>query len=446
MHIHILGICGTFMGSIAQLAKAMGHQVSGSDQNVYPPMSTQLRAAGIEINEGFDASQLDRKPDLVIVGNVISRGNPSIEAVLDKRIPYVSGPQWLSANLLRDKWVLAVAGTHGKTTTSSMLAWILDYAGFEPGYLIGGVPSNFPQSARLGCSDFFVIEADEYDTAFFDKRSKFVHYHPSTLVLNNLEFDHADIFSNLSDIQKQFHHLIRLVPSTGQIIYPNSDSNLQEVIDQGCWSEVQTLGGDWIARKLSENANQFAVYLGGDHVGEVSWNLIGDHNLSNGLAAVAAARHVGIAPVTACEALCNFKGVKRRLEKLGEKNGISVYDDFAHHPTAIVATIDALRATVGDEKIYTVIEPRSNTMKQGVHKECLLQSVRGADKTIWLQPENLDWELSDYLDSESNPISKVCFSVDEILALLKSVEPQSHILVMSNGSFSGIHHKILQQL
>ena len=451
MHIHILGICGTFMGSLAQLAKAMGHQVSGSDKNVYPPMSIQLAKADITIFEGFATDQFDSKPDLVIVGNVISRGNPAIEYVLDRRIPYTSGPQWLADNVLSNKWVLAVAGTHGKTTTSSMLAWILEYAGFEPGYLIGGVPVNFTESARLGNSDFFVIEADEYDTAFFDKRSKFVHYHPSTLILNNLEFDHADIFPDLAAIQRQFHHLIRLVPASGSVIYPKQDQNLIDVIELGCWSDLQTLGDTWQVEKQNPSASEFLVYFDGEPVASVNWQLLGQHNMLNALAAVAAARSIGILPDIACKALDGFKGVKRRMELLGEVKGVRVYDDFAHHPTAIETTLNGLRNNVGNEKIIAIIEPRSNTMKQGVHKDQLLGAVKQSDRALWLQPESIEWQLEPFVNCLSSPISKVFKSIDEILQEVGNIieeepETKSHILIMSNGSFSGIHRKIIQQL
>ena len=438
------------MGSLAQLAKSMGHTVTGSDQNVYPPMSTQLENAGITLHKGFDAEQLSCKPDLVIVGNVISRGNPVMEAVLNQHIPYQSGPQWLSEHLLSNKWVLAVAGTHGKTTTSSMLAWILEYAGFRPGFLIGGVPGNFPMSARLGESDFFVIEADEYDTAFFDKRSKFVHYHPDTLIINNLEFDHADIFDDLAAIQKQFHHLIRTVPSQGLIISPHNHVNIGAVLEQGCWSEQQFIGSHWQAKSTDPAGKAFSVNFNNTEqaisVGQIRWTMTGNHNVTNALNAIAAARHIGIEPGTACEALSQFKGVKRRMEKLGQVREIHIYDDFAHHPTAIEATLAGLRAEVKDKKVVAVIEPRSNTMKLGIHKDLLADATKHADEVIWLESESLNWSLNDYIYSSETRIFK---SVDDILSyLVKSLklEEPTHIVLMSNGSFGGIHSKLLAQL
>ena len=444
MHIHILGICGTFMGSLAQLAKSLGHHVTGSDANVYPPMSTQLESAGIEIVEGFSPDQLEPEPDIVVVGNVISRGNPAMEAILNKGLNYTSGPQWLADNLLKNKWVLAVAGTHGKTTTSSMLAWILEYSGYEPGYLIGGVPGNFTQSARLGNSDFFVIEADEYDTSFFDKRSKFVHYHPNTLLLNNLEFDHADIFEDLGAIQKQFHHVVRTVPSQGLVIYPQQDEALNQVIDMGCWSETQTLGDQWNIDSKSASGHEFTVQLNGETAGQISWSLTGEHNINNALGAIAAARHVGVEPKTACEALNQFKGVKRRMELLGEPAGIKIYDDFAHHPTAIKTTLDGLRAAVGDSPVYAIIEPRSNTMKKGTHKQALADSVAAADQVIWFQPEGLAWDLNEYVEKRK---SRVYNTIEKIIDdTVESIPLGAHLVIMSNGGFGGIHNKLLTAL
>lgn len=443
MHIHILGICGTFMGGIAALAKAMGHHVTGSDAAVYPPMSDQLAALGIEVVQGYDPTQLEPVPDLVIIGNVLSRGNPAVEAVLNRRIPYRSGAQWLHDALLQDKWVLAVAGTHGKTTTASMLTWILQYADYQPGFLVGGVLSNFGCSAQLGNSDFFVIEADEYDTAFFDKRSKFVHYQPSTLVLNNLEFDHADIFADLAAIQKQFHHLLRIVPGNGQVIYPAHDSNLQEVIAQGCWSEIRTLGeqGDWQYQLTTADASSFSVQHDG-YVAEVTWELVGEHNAANATMAMAAAYHVGVPLAVAAEALQQFKNTKRRLELLGTPRGISIYDDFAHHPTAIATTLAGLRAKVGPERIIAVLEPRSNTMKRGIHADQLEAALGAADRVMLLQPEGLQWQLADFV-----PNATITHSVDELLAvLLRSLEPGDHVLLMSNGGFGGLHQKLLAAL
>ncbi len=448
MHIHILGICGTFMGSLAQLAKGLGYRVTGSDQNVYPPMSTQLEAAGIELIEGFNESQLDMKPDLIVVGNVVSRGNPVMEAILDRGLPYTSGPQWLSEHLLRDKWVLAVSGTHGKTTTSTMLAWVLEYAGMSPGYLIGGVPKNFPTSARLGGSDFFVIEADEYDTAFFDKRSKFVHYHARTLVINNLEFDHADIFPDLAAIQTQFHHLIRTVPRNGLVIRDQSGP-VDEVIEKGCWSEQQTIGQDWTYH-LAPSESVFDVKFEERLCGRIQWPLTGLHNVKNAVATVAAARHVGVDPQLACEALSKFEGVKRRMEVIAQVGAVTVYDDFAHHPTAIETTLAGLRKAVGDEEIIAVIEPRSNTMKQGCHREQLRDSVGEADRVLWYEDQGLTWSLSDYVEegegaTRAQSKSIVYTSVDDILAGLEGLvtDKPCHIVIMSNGGFQGIHGRLV---
>ncbi|RUO57799.1 UDP-N-acetylmuramate:L-alanyl-gamma-D-glutamyl-meso-diaminopimelate ligase [Pseudidiomarina insulisalsae] len=441
MHIHILGICGTFMGGIAALAKAMGHHVTGSDAHVYPPMSDQLAALGIEVYQGYDAAQLEPQPDLVIIGNVLSRGNEAVEAVLNRRIPYRSGAQWLHDALLQDKWVLAVAGTHGKTTTSSMLTWILAFAGYQPGFLVGGVLANFGCSAQLGNSDFFVIEADEYDTAFFDKRSKFVHYQPSTLVLNNLEYDHADIFPDLAAIETQFHHLVRIIPGHGQIIYPSADENLQRVLAKGCWSELKTLGGDWRYRLISDDATHFVVQHGDDEA-EVHWQVVGEHNASNAVMAIAAAHHVGVPLTVAAEALADFKNTKRRLELLGEPANIAVYDDFAHHPTAIRKTLDALRAKVGQQRIIAVLEPRSNTMKQGVHAADLAPALAGADACYMLQPEGLRWLIKDQV-----PQADISHSTDELLTkLLRNLAPGDQVLIMSNGGFGGLHRNLLNAL
>ncbi len=460
MHIHILGICGTFMGSLAQLAKASGHRVTGSDKNVYPPMSTQLEAAGIELIEGFDESQLDLAPDIIVVGNVVSRGNPVMEAILDRGLPYISGPQWLSENILRDKWVLAVSGTHGKTTTSTMLAWIMEYAGMSPGYLIGGVPQNFDCSARLGESDFFVIEADEYDTAFFDKRSKFVHYHARTLVINNLEYDHADIFPDLLAIQKQFHHLVRTVPRNGVVIRADAPE-IDEVMAMGCWTDEQVMGGsgDWQYSLKEDAGSGFEIVYQGKVCGEVTWPLTGMHNVQNGIAAIAAARHVGVEPATACEALSQFSGVKRRMELLAKVGEVCIYDDFAHHPTAIETTLAGLRKSVGDTPIIAVIEPRSNTMKQGCHKSALAVSVAKANRVLWFQDEQLSWSLSDYVLSNKTSQkmapsqadvseSAVYVSVDDIVNTLSEIDTSSscHIVIMSNGGFQNIHQRLIKVL
>ncbi|TQV68274.1 UDP-N-acetylmuramate:L-alanyl-gamma-D-glutamyl-meso-diaminopimelate ligase [Exilibacterium tricleocarpae] len=456
MHIHILGICGTFMGSLAQLAQALGHRVTGADANVYPPMSTQLQAAGIALTEGYDPQQLQPAPDLVVVGNVLSRGNPALEYLLDTGIPYTSGPQWLRDHLLRDKWVLAVAGTHGKTTTSSMLAWILEYAGMAPGYLIGGVPNNFPQSARLGESAFFVVEADEYDSAFFDKRSKFVHYQPRTLVINNLEFDHADIFPDLAAIQRQFHHLVRTVPGNGLILSPAADPAIAAVFEQGCWTPRQYLGlapapdgaagPQWQARLGSPDGSRFTVLFEGREAGSVTWGQTGEHSVMNGLAAIAAARHVGVTPALATAALGEFAGVKRRMECLGEVAGVRVYDDFAHHPTAIRTTLAGLRAKVGADKILALIEPRSNTMRLGLHKSQLGQACSDADDVLWYQPRGADWGLNEVVNHSPVP-AKLATDLDTLVAdALALSGPGTHIVVMSNGGFGGVHRLLLERL
>src|SRR5690606_8473053 len=395
MHIHILGLCGTFMGSLAVLAKELGHRVTGSDANVYPPMSTQLEAQGIQLTQGYEPSQLDPAPDLVVIGNALSRGNPAVEYVLNKGLPYVSGPQWLADHVLQGRWVLAAAGTHGKTTTSSMLAWVLEHAGMSPGFLIGGVPQNFGISARLGGTPFFVVEADEYDSAFFDKRSKFVHYRPRTAILNNLEFDHADIFPDLAAIERQFHHLVRTVPASGLVIYPQQEQALQRVIDMGCWTPAQTTGagGNWQARLLAEDGSRFEVWLDGQLQGGANRQPNGAHRVANAPAALAAARHVGVTPEQGIAALAGFASPKRRMEKLIEINDITLYDDFAHHPTAIATTLAGLRAQIGGERLIAIIEPRSNTMRLGSHMAALPASVKDASEVIWYQPPGLDWSL-----------------------------------------------------
>ncbi|TCN75196.1 UDP-N-acetylmuramate:L-alanyl-gamma-D-glutamyl-meso-diaminopimelate ligase [Vibrio crassostreae] len=448
MHIHILGICGTFMGGAAVLARQLGHKVTGSDANVYPPMSTLLESQGIEIIEGFDPSQLEPRPDLVVIGNAMSRGNPCVEYVLDNNFRYTSGPQWLQEFLLHDRWVLAVSGTHGKTTTSSMLAWVLEDCGYAPGFLVGGVLGNFGISARLGESMFFVVEADEYDSAFFDKRSKFVHYHPRTLVMNNLEFDHADIFDDLEAIKRQFHHLVRTVPSNGRIFSPKQDTAIQDVLSRGCWSETESSGelGDWDAKKLVKDGSKFEVYFQGECVGTVDWDLVGDHNVNNALMAIAAARHVGVTPDLACESLAKFINTKRRLEFKGEVAGVSVYDDFAHHPTAIELTLGGLRNKVDTKKIIAVLEPRSATMKRGVHKETLADSLKQADSTYLFQPENIDWSVQDVADACHQP-AHVSGDMDAFVAkIVSEAQAGDQILVMSNGGFGGIHQKLLDAL
>ena len=440
------------MGGLAILARQLGYTVTGSDTNVYPPMSTQLEQQGITLTEGFDPAQLSPTPDLVVVGNAMSRGNPAVEAMLDRGLRYTSGPQWLSEHLLQDRWVLAAAGTHGKTTTSSMLAWILEYAGMTPGYLIGGIPANFGVSARLGDSSFFVIEADEYDSAFFDKRSKFIHYRPRTAILNNLEFDHADIFDDLAAIQRQFHHLVRLIPSNGRIIVPENDQNITEVLQQGMWSELEKtslddeVDSDWCARALVADGSEFDVLLDGAVVGRVKWSHCGDHNLCNGISAIAAARHVGVTPAIAAEALCLFEGVKRRMELLGSPGGIAVYDDFAHHPTAIETTLAGLREKVGEGKIIAIIEPRSNTMRMGAHLDKLAAATKLADEVIWYQPEGLDWSLQAVVDA-SGGRAKILRSISSVVGEAAAIScAGSHIVVMSNGGFGGIHRLLIEKL
>lgn len=448
MHIHILGICGTFMGSLAVLAKELGHRVTGSDANVYPPMSTQLEAQGIELMQGYDPAHLQPAPDLVVVGNAMSRGNPAVEYVLNKGLPYVSGPQWLADHVLQGRWVMAVAGTHGKTSSSSMLAWVLEHAGMAPGFLIGGVPQNFGISARLGDTPFFVVEADEYDSAFFDKRSKFVHYRPRTAILNNLEFDHADIFPDLAAIERQFHHLVRIIPSEGLVIHPASETALARVIQMGCWTPVQTTGegGQWQARLLSADGSRFEVSFDGKVEGVVDWQLTGQHNVANALAVLAAARHVGVVPALGIEALGKFINAKRRMEKVAEVKGVTVYDDFAHHPTAIATTLDGLRKRVGDEQIIAIIEPRSNSMKLGAHRDGLAESAVQADAVFWYAPPNLGWDLAATVAGATNP-TQVCDSLEAIIDGVKArVRPGTQVVIMSNGGFGGLHGKLATAL
>ena len=450
MHIHTLGICGTFMGGIAAIAKAAGHAVTGCDANVYPPMSTQLEAQGIKLVEGFGVEQLDLKPDVYVIGNVVARGNALMEEILNRGLPFISGPQWLAENVLRGRWVLAVAGTHGKTTTTAMLAWILEHAGLKPGFLIGGVPENFRISARIGETPFFVIEADEYDTAFFDKRSKFVHYAPRTAVLNNLEYDHADIFPDLAAIESQFHHLVRTVPGAGLIVSNGADANLERVLARGAWTPVErfAVAAGWQAGAQSADG-RFAVGFNGKPVGEVQWDLLGVHNQLNALAAIAAARHAGVAPAVAIEALAAFENVKRRLELRGTVDGISVYDDFAHHPTAIRTTLAGLRAKTSQlpppARILAVLEPRSNTMKLGVMKDALAGSLADADR-VFCYGAGLGWDPSAALA----PLGAKAEIHQDIATLVAAIAHEAkagdHVLVMSNGGFGGIHDKLLHQL
>ncbi|MFZ2988004.1 UDP-N-acetylmuramate:L-alanyl-gamma-D-glutamyl-meso-diaminopimelate ligase [Ideonella sp.] len=454
MHIHILGICGTFMGGLAALAREAGHRVTGCDANVYPPMSDQLRALGIELIEGYGADQLALRPDLFVVGNVVSRGNPLMEAVLEDGAAYTSGPQWLAEHVLQGRHVLAVAGTHGKTTTTSMLAWVLEHAGLQPGFLVGGVPQNFGISARLGRTagtgpaSPFVIEADEYDTAFFDKRSKFVHYRPRTAILNNLEFDHADIFADLAAIETQFHHLVRTVPASGRLVVNAREESLQRVLSRGCWSGVQRFGGrkeePGMLRARGE-PQAFDVLRGSLKIARVEWNLLGEHNQLNALATIAAAEHLGISAEQSAAALGAFENVRRRLELRGEAGGIKVYDDFAHHPTAIHTTINGLRRKVGLARILTAFEPRSNTMKLGTMKAQLPWSLEEADFSV-CHSGGLGWDAAEVLASLGKQ-ALVCDSIEAtVAALVKVAKPGDHVLCMSNGGFGGIHDKLLAAL
>jgi UDP-N-acetylmuramate: L-alanyl-gamma-D-glutamyl-meso-diaminopimelate ligase len=447
MHIHILGICGTFMGGIALIARAAGHRVTGCDANVYPPMSTQLGAEGIALVEGYGADQLSLNADLWVVGNAVSRGNPLLEAILDRGLPYVSGPQWLAENILQDKWVLAVAGTHGKTTTSAMLAWILEYAGLQPGFLIGGVPQNFNKSANFSESSFFVVEADEYDTAFCDKRSKFVHYHPRTAVLNNLEFDHADIFHDLAAIETQFHHFVRTIPGNGLVVTNAAESALERVLQRGCWTPVERFNDPtgWHADG-DDASGQLVIRQGETEIGAISWQLAGNHNRNNALAALLAARHAGVPLAQGLEALTRFENVRRRLEVRGNVNGVTVYDDFAHHPTAIATTLEGLRGRVGAQRrILAVLEPRSNTMKLGTMKAALPGSLVAAD-LVFCYGANLGWDAAAALHPLGDK-AQVSNDLDELVrSITAATHPGDQILVMSNGGFGGIHDKLLTAL
>ncbi len=445
MHIHILGICGTFMGGVAAIARAAGHRVTGCDANVYPPMSTQLAALGIEAVEGYTADQVRLKPDAFVIGNVVTRGNPLMEEILDQGAAYISGPQWLAENVLHGQWVAAVAGTHGKTTTASMLAWILESANLAPGFLIGGVPENFGISARLG-SGFFVIEADEYDTAFFDKRSKFVHYRPRTAVLNNLEFDHADIFPDLGAIETQFHHFVRTIPRNGRIVSNGADANLERVLGRGCWTALERFGvaAEWHAG-VPDADGAFDVLWRDAVQGRVRWALFGAHNRLNALAAIASARQVGVPPALAIEALGSFRNVKRRMEVKGTVDGITVYDDFAHHPTAIEVTLAGLRTKVDGARIIAVLEPRSNTMKLGAMKEQLAASLMAADR-VYCYSAGLAWDAVAVL-APLGEKARVCNDFERLLGeLAGTARPGDHVLIMSNGGFGGIHEKLLAAL
>ncbi len=445
MHIHILGICGTFMGGVAAIARQAGHRVTGCDAGVYPPMSTQLAALGIDLIEGYDTAQIELAPDAFVIGNVITRGNPLLEEILDRGLPYISGPQWLAENVLRDRWVLAVAGTHGKTTTSAMLAWMLEAAGLTPGFLIGGVPRNFGVSARIGDGPFFVIEADEYDTAFFDKRSKFVHYRPRTVILNNLEFDHADIFPDLGAIETQFHHLVRTIPRDGLIVANAGEAALKRVLARGCWSALEWFGdaAGWHAQVQDEQ--RFTIRFGDRDFGTVQWALSGDYNRNNALAAIAAARHAGVPPAVAIEALARFENVRRRMEVRGTVNGITVYDDFAHHPTAIRLTLDGLRERVANARIIAVLEPRSNTMKLGMMKDALGPSLARADR-VFCYSNGIGWDVAAALA----PLGAKAAVSGDLDALVESIasaaRPGDQVLIMSNGGFGGIHDRLLRWL
>jgi UDP-N-acetylmuramate: L-alanyl-gamma-D-glutamyl-meso-diaminopimelate ligase len=469
MHVHILGIAGTFMGGVAAIAKAAGFRVTGSDLNVYPPMSTQLTAMGIDYVQGYGAEQLDLKPDIVVVGNALSRGSPVVEAMLDRGMPYTSGPAWLAEHVLHGRHVLAVAGTHGKTTTSSMLAWILEDAGLEPGFLIGGVPSNFDATARLGSASHFVIEADEYDTAFFDKRAKFVHYRARTAILNNLEYDHADIYPDVAAIRRQFNQLLRTVPAAGRLIVNGDDAELRATLSMGCWTPRETFGAagtgaagtgatgigatgtsaagaDWTAHDAAGQSSRFSVHFAGREVAVVEWTLLGKHNVLNALAAIAAANHVGIEPARAAQALGKFRGVKRRMEIRGTVGGVTVYDDFAHHPTAIETTLAGLRSRVGQARIVAVLEPRSNTMKLGVHREQLAPALALADRSWFLNSSDLGWDLPGAV-RQLGARGRFADSVDALVkGLADDAQPGDHVLVMSNGGFGGLHDKLLAEL
>ena len=460
MHLHFLGICGTFMGSLAQLAKSAGHQVSGCDANVYPPMSTQLEKSGIELIQGFDPAQLQPAPDLIVVGNAMSRGNPCVEYMLDHKLPFTSGPQWLGDNILKDRHVISIAGTHGKTSTTSMLAKILGYANYQAGYLIGGVPQDFGVSAKLGGTapngnQYFVIEADEYDTAFFDKRSKFVHYHSNSLVINNLEFDHADIFEDLAAIQRQFHHCVRTISSGGSIIYPANDSAVSAVIEQGCWSQKQTFGSNqanWQYQLVTYDGSQFTLI--NNTTGErgfVNWNQSGLHNVCNAMAATVAACQIGVSLQQACQALSEFIGIKRRMEPIYSDQQLTIYDDFAHHPTAIKATLDGLRKKVGDAQVLAVVEPRSATMKLGIHQQVLGSAVEMADKVFWYQNASIDWDLSQVAEQTpstatvSKDIEALIDQVEKTIVDNQTASRDTHVVIMSNGGFEGFHQLLVDR-
>jgi len=449
MRLHILGICGTFMGGVAALARELGHTVEGSDANVYPPMSTQLEALGIGLMSGYAAEHLQPAPDLVVVGNAMTRGNPAVEYMLDQHLRYISGPQWLGETLLVDRDVLAVAGTHGKTTTTSLLAHLLEEVGLAPGFLVGGVPGNFGVSARLGQGKPFVIEADEYDTAFFDKRSKFVHYRPCIAILNNLEYDHADIFSDVAAIQRQFHHLVRTVPGNGRLIVNAHDQRLAEVLAMGCWTPVETFGvgcGDWQATLIEADGSAFTVHRNGELIGEVHWSLLGNHSVMNALAALAAATAAGADPRALLPAFATFESVKRRMELVGEVNGVRVYDDFAHHPTAIATTLAGLRAKIGNARILVALEPRSNSMRQGAHAEALAPSLADADAVVFLHRPELPWDAS-HVTAALGGRGSTAPTVDALIATLHAqVQPGDQVIFMSNGGFEAAPRRFVERL
>jgi len=453
MHIHILGICGTFMAGIARLARELGMTVTGSDAHAYPPMSEQLAALGIDVMSGYEPAHLDPAPDCVVIGNAMIRGNSAVEYVLDKGLRFTSGPAWLAEHVLRDRWVLAVSGTHGKTTATSMLTWILECAGYEPGFLIGGVPENFSQSARLG-KNYFVVEADEYDSAFFDKRSKFVHYLPKTLIINNLEFDHADIFDDMAAIRRQFHHLVRTVPASGRILRSHPDAEIDRLMAMGCWTPVQTFttadgdggGADWQASMTRADGGAFDLARAGNVIASVAWPLIGRHNVGNALAAIAAAQHTGVDPTAACAALESFRNVRRRMEVCGRVGSMTVYDDFAHHPTAIRATLDAMRSHVGDKRIIAVLDPASNTMRSGVHKNTLGDALTPADAAWIYRSAAIDWDIG-ALQKTPGVVVRVIEDLDALVsAICEQVCGDDHIVIMSNSGFSGFHQRLLDAL
>ena len=449
MNLHILGICGTFMGGVAQIARSLGHQVTGSDQNVYPPMSDQLTALGIELMNGYKPEHLEPTPDLVIVGNTLSRGNSELESVLNRRLPYISGPEWLYQEVLNNKHVLAVSGTHGKTTTTTILSWILEYAGLNPGFLIGGVAENFNLSARYTDSDYFVIEADEYDTSFNDKRSKFIHYHPKTLIINNIEFDHADIFHDIAAIRREFHHLLRIIPQQAKIIVPQDDLEVTKLLELGCWTPLETFSGsnaEWSLTNADGDYRNFAILKKDKVVGKISWSLMGEHNAYNALAAIIAAHDIGVTIDKACSALSEFKSVKRRLECIFDAKGIQIYDDFAHHPTAITKTLRALRQHAGKNRLIAIMEPRSNTMRMGVHAETLSRAFIDADLVLLFQADNVDWDIAKHM-IDLGTRCRVFTDIETIISVVSQEYRQGdHIVIMSNGAFEGLHKKLIEVL